>query len=49
MNKKYIVALSGSDRQVLREVIRKPSGSAMKVKRAQIFLNVDQTRPILEG
>ena len=45
MNKKYIVQLSASERQVLREVIRKQSGSAMKVKRAQILLKVDQKGP----
>lgn len=45
MNKKYIVQLSVPERQVLREVIRKQSGSAMKVKRAHILLKVDQKGP----
>ncbi len=45
INKKYIVQSRVHERQVLREVIRKLSGSAMKVKRAHIFLKVDQKGP----
>ena len=42
MNKKYIVQLRVHKPQVLRDVIRKQSGSAIKVKRAHILLKVDQ-------
>jgi hypothetical protein len=45
INKKYIVQSRVHERQVLREVIRKQSGSAMEVKRAHIFLKVDQKGP----
>ena len=45
LNKKYIVALSGSERHVLWEVIRKQSVSALKVKRAHILLKLDQKGP----
>ena len=41
MPKKYIVRLSESERNELRRVIKKLSGSSQKVRRAQILLKAD--------
>lgn len=45
MQKKYIVRLSDSEREILREVIRRQKGSATKVRRAQILLKADADGP----
>jgi hypothetical protein len=45
MEKKYIVRLTGAERETLREVIKKQKGSAGKVRRAQILLKADATGP----
>lgn len=45
MRKKYIVRLSDEERAVMREVIQKQKGSAMKVRRAQILLQADADGP----
>lgn len=45
MNKKYIVRLSDSERDQLRLVIKKLSGSSQKVRRAQILLKTDADGP----
>ena len=41
MPKKYIVRLSEAERDELRKVIKKLSGSSQKVRRAQILLKAD--------
>ena len=41
MPKKYIVRLSDAERDELRKVIKKLSGSSQKVRRAQILLKAD--------
>lgn len=41
MPKKYIVRLSDAERDELRTVIKKLSGSSQKVRRAQILLKAD--------
>ena len=41
MQKKYIVRLSIEERQELRHVIKKLSGTSQKVRRAQILLQAD--------
>lgn len=41
MQKKYIVRLSADEREQLRAVIKKLSGSRQKVRRAQILLKAD--------
>lgn len=41
MQKKYIVRLSADERDQLRAVIKKLSGSSQKVRRAQILLKAD--------
>ncbi len=41
MQKKYIVRLSADEREQLRAVIKKLSGSSQKVRRAQILLKAD--------
>ena len=38
MNKKYIVRLSGEEREELQTVVKKLKGSSQKVRRAQILL-----------
>lgn len=43
MPKKYIVRLNESERNQLRAVVRKLSGSSQKVRRAQILLKADVT------
>lgn len=45
MLKKYVVRLTGEERRVLREVIRKLNGSSLKVRRAQILLKADADGP----
>ncbi len=41
MQKKYVVRLSADERDQLRAVIKKLSGSSQKVRRAQILLKAD--------
>ena len=45
MNKKYIVRLSAKERRVLRDVVKKLSGSSQKVRRAQMLLKADASGP----
>lgn len=45
MNKKYIVRLTAKERRILREVIRKLSGTSQKVRRAQMLLKADVAGP----
>lgn len=45
MKKKYIVRLSDQERQELRAVIKKLSGTSQKVRRAQILLKSDADGP----
>jgi len=45
MNKKYIVRLSGEERQVCQDVVKKLKGSSQKVRRAQILLKADADGP----
>jgi hypothetical protein len=45
MQKKYIVRLTGQERQALRDVIGTLKGSASKVRRAQVLLKCDADGP----
>jgi hypothetical protein len=45
MRKKYIVRLSPEERATLHVVIKKQSGSSLKVRRAQILLKADADGP----
>lgn len=45
MQKKYVVRLTGEERETLRSVIKKLSGSSQKVRRAQILLKADADGP----
>ena len=45
MYKKYIVRLSGQERQVCRDVVKKLKGSSQKVRRAQMLLKADADGP----
>ena len=45
MRKKYIVRLSAAERQTLVEVVKKQTGSSLKVRRAQILLKADADGP----
>jgi hypothetical protein len=45
MQKKYIVRLSKEERNTLREIVKKLSGSSQKVRRAQILLKADASGP----
>lgn len=45
MEKKYIVRLNDAERDELRVVIKKLSGSSQKVRRAQVLLKVDSDGP----
>jgi hypothetical protein len=45
MNKKYIVRLTAKERQTLREIIKKLTGSSQKVRRAQMLLKADVSGP----
>ena len=41
MNKKYIVRLSGKERRLLLEIVKKLKGTSQKVRRADILLKAD--------
>jgi hypothetical protein len=45
MEKKYIVRLTGEERTVLRNVLKKLKGSSQKVRRAQVLLMADADGP----
>ncbi len=45
MQKKYIVRLSGEERDTLRGVVKKLKGTSQKVRRAQILLKADANGP----
>ena len=45
MQKKYIVRLSGEERDILKEVIKKLKGAGQKVRRAQVLLKADANGP----
>ena len=45
MEKKYIVRLTKSERQTLRDVVKKFKGSSQKRRRAQILLKADVDGP----
>jgi len=45
MQKKYVVRLSGEERDTLREVLKKLKGTGQKVRRAQILLKADANGP----
>lgn len=45
MQKKYIVRLNDQEREELRQVVKKLSGTSQKVKRAQILLKADADGP----
>ena len=45
MKKKYIVRLTETERETLRQVIKKLSGSSGKVRRAHILLKADADGP----
>lgn len=45
MRKKYIVRLTGEERDTLRSVVKKLSGSSQKVRRAQVLLKADAEGP----
>lgn len=45
MPKRYVVRLTTSERCRLREIVRRLSGSSMKVRRAQILLKADADGP----
>src|SRR5438105_4606909 len=45
MEKKYIVRLTDSERESLREVVKRLKGSSQKVRRAQILLKADADGP----
>lgn len=45
MVKKYIVRLTDEERETLRSVVKKLSGSSQKVRRAQILLKADADGP----
>jgi len=45
MNKKYIVRLTDEERETLRSIVKKLSGSSQKVRRAQILLKADADGP----
>jgi Homeodomain-like domain len=45
MQKKYIVRLNDQEREELRHVVQKLSGTSQKVKRAQILLKADADGP----
>ena len=45
MQKKYIVRLSGEERDTLEEVATKLKGTSQKVRRAQILLKADAGGP----
>lgn len=45
MQKKYIVRLTESEQEALRQVIKKLNGSSQKFRRAQILLKADVNGP----
>ena len=45
MHKKNIVRLTDEERQTLRSVVKKLSGTSQKVRRAQILLKADANGP----
>jgi hypothetical protein len=45
MPKKFIVRLTGAERQILCEVVGKFKGSSQKVRRAQVLLKADADGP----
>ena len=45
MEKKYIVRLADEERETLRSVVKKLSGSSQKVRRAQVLLKADADGP----
>ena len=45
MHKKYIVRLTGKERQTLREIVKTLKGSSQKVRRAQMLLKSDVAGP----
>jgi len=45
MEKKYVVRLTDEERETLRGVVKKLSGSSQKVRRAQILLKADVDGP----
>ncbi len=45
MEKKYIVRLTDGERQTLRSVVKKLSGTSQKVRRAQVLLKADANGP----
>ncbi len=45
MQKKYIVRSTDSEREELRQVVRKLKGTSQKVRRAQILLKADADGP----
>lgn len=45
MHKKYIVRLNDTERQTLKEVVKKLKGTSQKVRRAQILLKADADGP----
>ena len=45
MQKKYVVRLSGEERDTLHEVVTKLKGSGQKVRRAQMLLKADANGP----
>ena len=45
MPKKYIVRLSECEREELRSVVKKLTGSSQKVRRAQVLLKADASGP----
>ncbi len=45
MEKKYIVRLTDEERELLRSVVKKLSGSSQKVRRAQVLLKADADGP----
>ena len=45
MQKKYVVRLTDGERETLRSVVQKLSGSSQKVRRAQVLLKADADDP----
>lgn len=45
MQKKYIVRLTNSEREILNDVVKKLKGSSQKVRRAQVLLKADSDGP----
>jgi hypothetical protein len=45
MAKKYVVRLTATERQILREVVKKLDGTSQKVRRAQMLLKADAAGP----